>query len=138
MTHLRTFGICASMSLTLLGSDALAQEVPPAFLVGKWVVSSVATGDQLTNITLSEDGKYQGGAWGRNYGGPNGLGATRYQYKGGILAFFYPHDGRGPDIMLEGSLRRDPAVQNQYDFSVTGGYYGTRGGAFRLKKIGEL
>jgi hypothetical protein len=40
--------------------------------------------------------------------------------------------------MLEGTLERDPAVQNQYEFAVTGGYYGSCRGAFRLKKIGEL
>jgi hypothetical protein len=132
-------GVSLSLSLVLLGPAALAQNEPPAFLVGKWLVSSVATGDQVTSITLSEDGRYQGGAWGRCPGGPNGLGATRYQYRGGILTFFYPHEGRrGPDNMLEGTLQRDPAVQNQYIFAVTGGYYGGCGGNYRLKKIGEL
>jgi hypothetical protein len=137
MTLRRILAICALLSLTLLGPVAAAQDEPPAFLVGKWVVSSVATGDRLTDITLSEDGKYQGGAWGRNYGGPNGLGATRYKFEGGILTFFYPHEGRKPDTMLEGSLRHDPEVQNQYEFEVTGGYYGTSDGVFRLKKIGR-
>jgi len=109
----------------MLDDLGIDQDAPPAFLVGRWVVSLVPTGDRLTDITLAEDGKYQWGAWGRNYGGPNGLDASRYKYDGGILTFFYPHDGRKPDIMLEGRLT-PPGAQNQYDFEVTGGYYGTR------------
>jgi hypothetical protein len=136
VTLRRILAVCALLSLTLLGPGASAQD--DAFLVGKWVVSSVATGDRLTDITLSDDHKYQGGAWGRNYGGPNGLGATRYKFEGGILSFFYPHEGRKPDSMLEGRLTPDSEVQNQYDFEVTGGYYGANDGAFRLKKIGRL
>jgi hypothetical protein len=120
--------------LTLLGPIAGAQDAPPAFLVGKWVVSSVNTGDRLTDVTLAEDGKYQGGSWGAAFGGPNGLGATRYKYEGGILSFFYPHDNRRPDLMLEGTLRPSGA-ENRYDFNVTGGFYGTKGGVFRLQRI---
>jgi hypothetical protein len=64
MTHRRTLAVCAFLSLALLGPIAGAQEAPPAFLVGKWVVSSVATGDRLTDITLAEDGKVPRGSLG--------------------------------------------------------------------------
>jgi hypothetical protein len=138
MIYRRTLAIYALLSLTLPGLLAAAEDKPPAFLVGKWAVSSVATGELLTSFSLFEDGSYRGGSWGRNYGGPNGLGATRYKYEGGTLTFFYPHDARNPDIMLEGSLRPDPEGDNQYDFEVNGGYYGTRGGHFQLKKTGRL
>jgi hypothetical protein len=119
---------------------ALAQDEPPAFLVGTWEVSSVATENVLTDITLGDQGEYKGGNWGVPFGGPNGIGATRYKYAGGILTFYYPHDARRPDDMLVGSLKRDAKDPNRYEFKVTGGYYGqgrARGTLFRMQRTGR-
>jgi hypothetical protein len=134
----RAFASTALLSLTLSGTLVAADDRPPAALVGVWSVASAVTGETLTTISLFEDGGYRGGSWGRNYGGPNGIGATRYKFEGGVFTLFYPHDGRSPDIMLEGSLRPDPESGARYDFDVNGGYYGTRGGHFRLTKVGRL
>jgi hypothetical protein len=82
MTFLKVFGISGVLSLMLLGPVALAQNEPPAFLVGKWFVSSVATGEVVTNITLSEDGRYQGGAWGRCHGDRTGWARPATSTKG--------------------------------------------------------
>ena len=105
-------------------------------IVGTWMVSDARTKTAISSVRLAAGGQYQGGTWGKNFGGPNGIGANQYSFEDGTLSFVYVLAGRARiDEMLVGHAKTiSPTV---IDFTVTGGYYGTGknvGTVFRLTK----
>ena len=113
-------GALAVVLLLLRAQPALAQAAACP-VPGTWEVVDPRVQTAITSIVLSNDGQYRGGPWGRDFGGPNGLGANRYQCDNGRLAFIYIQAGRARvDEMLSGVLR--PATDG-YLFRCTGGYY---------------
>jgi hypothetical protein len=95
---------------------------------GTWIISDPRLGSQIgsqiTSITLSGNGEYKGGSWGRSFGGPNPLSANQYRYEDGVLSFFYIGPGQPkqqPDLLAGMVHMLSPT---QFEFTVTGGLYG--------------
>jgi hypothetical protein len=131
-------------------SPSLVEPKEQFTIVGTWLVYEPNVGNPLTSITLSQDNQYQGGSWGRDFGGPKpndywdtsnkGLGANQYSFDGEVLSFNYS-EGEGllpidePPIRLTGNVR--VITSTEIEFTVTGGLYGNGenlGKVFRLRK----
>lgn len=50
-------------------------------IIGHWTVSDSRLSGPIESITLSQGFQYKGGSWGRDFGGPNGIGANQYRYE---------------------------------------------------------
>ena len=96
MTQMVWCLLCCLTLYTGLSVSAEAQKIEDKYFVGKWVLTEPDVEKAITTVEMSKDGGYKGGAWGRNYGGPNGIGATRYRAeKAGELVFYYKKPGGG-------------------------------------------
>lgn len=111
--------------------------VPGTEFVGTWIVSDLRSPTSpITSIRLGANNDYQGGSWGRDWGGPNRIGANQFRFENGTLSFIYVQPGRARiDEMLTGTVQ----VQSPTEliFTVTGGFYasGQRlGMKFRLSR----
>lgn len=100
---------------------------------GRWLVSDVqAPGSPLTSISLLPDGGYQGGSWGRELGGPNGLGANQYRFEIDTLSFLYVQPGRARiDEMLVGSVQI--ISPTEFMFTVVDGVNGRSSRGLKLR-----
>ncbi|MGB8702609.1 MAG: hypothetical protein WCD18_24615 [Thermosynechococcaceae cyanobacterium] len=105
-------------------------------ITGTWLLSDPRVPGVFNSIRLSQDNQYQGNSWGKDFGGPNGLGANQYSFNGEILSFNYVVPGRARvDEMLIGKVKL--ITPTEIEFTVIGGYYGTGknlGMIFRFKK----
>jgi hypothetical protein len=89
-----------------IGTDGGSRQ-PPGPLAGSWSVIDPRTGTPFATVELGSYGDFKSGSFGRNYGGPNGLGANRYIIENGLLKFVYIVPGRARvDEMLVGSIRK--------------------------------
>jgi hypothetical protein len=132
-----TLVCCTACCLGFL-AEAVAQQIPTKYFVGKWeVTDSAARGVTITTIEMTKDGEYKGGVWSREWGGPNGIGATQYRVDKNELVFFYRKPGRPrEDIMLSGAV--NAIDNNEFEFKVTGGVYGQGkniGFVFKMKRL---
>jgi len=119
----RTFFIlCAALCLRAGSAPAAAPSLP-AEIVGTWEVSDPRINKVITTITIGADGAYSGGSWGRDWGGPNGLGASRVRYDNPKLEFIYVKAGGRVDVMLSGVLLSEGRDADHFNFRVAGGYY---------------
>lgn len=130
--------------LCLLAFDppAFADEIEGKYFYGNWELRDPRVKKAITAIEIDKDdsskkgGPCKPGVWGRDFGGPNGLGANTWRIKGNELQFIYVMPGRArEDSMLTGTVK--PINDNEFEFTVTGGHYGTgknKGLVFRMKK----
>jgi hypothetical protein len=114
----------------------VAQRADKFTIIGTWAISDSRGGGPITSVTLSGNNGYLGGAWGRDFGGPNGIGANQYRYDNDTLSFIYVMPGRARiDEMVTGNVK--VLSPSEFDFTVSGGYYGTGrnlGFVFKFKK----
>jgi hypothetical protein len=113
-------------------------------IVGTWLVFDPGITNPLSSIILSQKKEYQGGNWGSDFGGSNGLGAYGYRFDEEVLSFNGPNPNQL--VPVDESYRDGPPrlignvkviKSTEIEFTVTGGYYGTGqnlGKVFRLRK----
>jgi len=101
-------------------------ETQPTFFVGHWLIVDPRTNQPFSTVELGLNGQFKGSSFGRNLGGPNGIGANFYRFENGVLKFVYIQGGRARvDEMLVGSVTA--VSDNEFTFKVIGGYYGGGG-----------
>ncbi len=126
---------CLACFLALL-ADARAQDIEKKAFVGKWDLSDARVKEVITTVEFEKVGACEAGVWGRDFGGPNPIGANRWRTKQNELELVYVKAGRArEDVMLSGTFKFSNA--DEFEFKVTGGVYGAgknRGLVFRLKK----
>jgi hypothetical protein len=96
-------------------------------LSGQWSIVDPRVQTTVASVTMERDGTFRSGPFKGRFVGPNGLGANRWRFADGVLAFIYVAPGRPRvDEMLLGYVENvSPA---EFRFTVAGGYYGQGAG----------
>lgn len=107
---------------TLLSSQRRLAQLALPVLAGTWSVIDASLQAQFGVFVLPADGSFRSPPMPPNFGGPNGLGANRWNFSDGLLSFVYEAVGRRRSEMLVGAVHS--LSNTEFTFTVVGGFYG--------------